>query len=170
MKKFFTLAFLTFSLAAFAQISTTRMNEMRINNTLAEVEKALGRKLEIAKKVDDYFYTIKINDKGSDFNLSFAEMVDDQGRTYYALYEISTKSPNIKTLSKIGVGSSLEDLWKAYKTYNISIWNSWDETPDKYSTKNRTFQLSDYDAGTVIYFELENDKVIEVTLSLYEGC
>lgn len=35
---------------SFGQISTTRMNEIRIENTLTQVEKALGKKLEIAKK------------------------------------------------------------------------------------------------------------------------
>jgi hypothetical protein len=170
MKKILPLAFFIFSISASAQISTTRMNEMRLNNTLAEVEKALGKKLEIAKKVDDYFYTIKINDKGSDFNLSFIENSDENGRTYYSLYEISTKSTQIKTLSKVGIGSSLDDLWKAYKNYNINLWNNWDEKTEKYSTKERTFQLSDFDAGTVIYFELENDKVVGVTISVHEGC
>jgi hypothetical protein len=170
MKKLLTLTIFALSLTAFSQISTSRMNEMRLNNTLAEVEKALGKKLEIAKKVDDYFYTIKINDKGSDFTLSFIENSDENGRTYYALYEISTKSANIKTLSKIGVGSTLEDLWKAYKSYTISIWNNWDEKTEKYSTKNRTFQLTDLELGTVIYFELENDKVVSVSISLNEGC
>lgn len=170
MKKSLFLLLLLISVISFAQISTTRMNEMRLNNTLQEVEKALGKKLEIAKKVDDYYYTIKINDKGSDFELSFVETTDDNGRTIYLLHQIVTKSSNIKTLSKIGVGSSLDDLLRAYKNYTISIWSSWDEKTEKTSKTNRTFQLSDHDFGSVIYFELVNDKVTEVTLGIFEGC
>ena len=86
------------------------------------------------------------------------------------LYSITTTTPKIKTLSNVGVGSSLEDLWKAYKNYNISIGNIWDEKTEKYTTTERVFQLNDYEVGTAIYFYLRNDKVYEITVSLHEGC
>lgn len=64
----------------------------------------------------------------------------------------------------------MEDLWKAYKNYNISIGNIWDEKTEKYTTTERVFQLNDYEVGTAIYFYLRNDKVYEITVSLHEGC
>lgn len=170
MKKYITLLSLSVGLFAFAQISTSRMNEMRLGNELPAVEKALGKKLDIAKKIDDYFYTITTQDKGAEFHLSFIESENEKEQPIYILHQITTKSKNIKTLSNIGIGSSLDDLWKAYRNYSISLWNSWDEKTEKFSTKNRTFQLSDHELGSVIYFDLENDKVVEITVTLYEGC
>lgn len=49
MKNTLSLLFLGMFIFSFGQIYTTRMNEMRIENTLAQVEKALGKKLEITK-------------------------------------------------------------------------------------------------------------------------
>lgn len=170
MKKLtLVVAFFLFQIS-FAQISTTRMNEIRIKNTLSEVEKALGQKLEISKKLDDWLYKVTINDKGTEFQLSFTEYTDESGKQIIELYEVSTQSKSIKTLSKLGVGSSIDDLWKAYKDYNISIWNSWDEKTEKYSTTERTFQLHDYDAGTALYFQIRNGVVYEISLSFFEGC
>ncbi len=170
MKKILLLFLLFMIQFSFGQISTTRMNEMRIKSTLPEVEKALGQKLEISKKLDDWLYKVTVNDKGSEFELSFTEYTDENGKQIIELYEITTKSTSIKTLSKLGVGSSLDDLWKAYKNYNISIWNSWDEKTEKYSTTERIFQLHDYDAGTALYFQLRNGVVYEISLSFFEGC
>ena len=170
MKIYYTLGFLLLFGFSFSQISTTRMNEMRINNTLPQIEKALGKKLEIARKVDDWLYTINISDKGSDLSLGFMESMDENDKTTFVLYEVKTKSTKIKTLSNLGVGSTLDELWKAYKNYNISVWQTWDEKTEKYSTTERVFQLNDHDASTAIYFYLRNDKVYEIVVTLQEGC
>lgn len=155
---------------SFAQISTTRMNEIRIASNLAEVETTLNQKLEISKKQDDWLYKTRVNHKGSEFELGFTEYVDENNQTKIELFEITTESASLKTLSQIGIGNSLEDLWKVYKNYNISVWSTWDESTEKYSKTERVFQLNDYDAGTVLYFYLRNDKVYKITLSFFEGC
>ena len=170
MKKVFLLFFTCLLSISFAQISTTRMNEIRIDSNLAEVETALGQKLEVSKKQDDWLYKTRVNHNGSEFELGFTEFMDENNQTQIELFEITTESASLKTLSKIGIGNSLDDLWKAYKNYNISVWATWDESTEDYSKKERVFQLNDYDAGTVLYFYLRNDKVYKITLSFFEGC
>ncbi|MBA5628541.1 hypothetical protein [Moheibacter lacus] len=152
------------------QISTTRMNDIRINSSLSEVETAVGQKLELSKKLDDWLYTTTVNQKGSEIELGFTQYTDENGQNTTQLYEIKTKSSNIRTLSKLGIGSSLDDLWKAYKNYNVSIWNAWNPDTEKYSTTERVFQLNDNDAATALYFYLRNGKVYEIVLSFNEGC
>lgn len=170
MKKIFTLLTLGIFSFGIAQISTTRMNEMRLNNTLQQVEKALGQKLEITKTGDDWLFYVKVTDKGADFTLGFLESINESNSNELVLYEIKTNSSEIKTLSKLGVGSSIDDLWKAYKNYNISVWQMWDEIEDSNSKTDRVFNIQDHDAGTSLYFYLRNNKVYEIVIGVYEGC
>ncbi|MGB6082932.1 hypothetical protein [Moheibacter sp.] len=170
MKKIFLLIFFLLIQYSFGQISTTRMNEIRLQSSLADIENALGQKLDLSKKLEEWFYSTKVTHKGSEFLLNFSEYSDENNQMKIQLFEISTQSASVKTLSNIGVGSSLEDLWKAYKNYNISIWRLWDDKSEKYSTTERVFQLNDYEAGTALYFYLRNDKIYKITLSFSEGC
>lgn len=170
MKKTFTILLFVASLALSAQISTTRMNDLKLGMSLSEVESKLGKPLELTKGENDYGYVTKISHKGADFSVRFIENQNESGMTYYSLYEVETTSSAVKTLSKVGIGSSLDDLWKAYKNYSISIWKMWDEKTESYSTQERVFQLQDNDASTVLYFYLKNDKVYKISLNYNEGC
>ncbi|SMC51202.1 hypothetical protein [Moheibacter sediminis] len=170
MKKTFTILLFAASLALSAQISTTRMNDLKLGMSLSEVESSLGKPLELTKGENDYGYVTKISHKGAEFSVRFIENQNESGMTYYSLYEVETVSSAVKTISKIGIGSSLDDLWKAYKNYSISVWKGWDENTEKYSTTERVFQLQDNDAATVLYFYLRNDKVYKISLNYFEGC
>lgn len=170
MKGFFITFFSLLSFLLSAQISTTRMNDLRLGMSINETESLLGSPLELTKSENDWGYTTKISHNGTDFTIRFVENTNENGATDYGLYEIETTSTNIKTLSKIGVGSSLDDLWKAYKNYSISIWKSWDERTESYSNTERVFQLHDNDTATTIYFHLRNDKVYKILVTYFEGC
>lgn len=170
MKKTFTILLFAASLALSAQISTTRMNDLKLGMSLSDVESSLGKPLELTKGENDWGYVTKISHKGAEFSVRFIENQNESGMTYYSLYEVETTSSAVKTLSKVGVGSSLDDLWKAYKNYSISIWKGWDEKSESYSTQERVFQLQDMDASTVLYFYLKNDKVYKISLNYFEGC
>lgn len=170
MKKTFTILLFTASLTLSAQISTTRMNDLKLGMSLSEVESSLGKPLELTKGENDWGYVTKISNKGVEFSVRFIENQNENGMTYYSLYEVETTSASVKTLSKVGVGSSLDDLWKAYKNYSISVWKGWDEKTEKYSTTERVFQLQDNDASTVLYFYLKNDKIYKISLNYFEGC
>lgn len=170
MKKTFTILLFAASLVLSAQISTTRMNDLKLGMSLSEVESTLGKPLELTKGENDWGYVTKISNKGAEFSVRFIENQNESGMTYYSLYEVETTSAAVKTLSKVGIGSSLDDLWKAYKNYSISIWKSWDDKSENYSTNERVFQLQDMDASTVLYFHLKNDKVYKISLNYFEGC
>lgn len=170
MKKYLFSLFLVVASLSFAQISTQRMNDIRLRTKLSEVEKTVGQKLELAKKMDDWLYKTTVSHKGAELELGFNQFTDENGQVRIELYEISTTSTAIKTLSKVGVGSSLDDLWKAYKNYSVSIWSTWDEKTEKYSTTERVFQLNDNDEGNALYFYLRNGVVYQIILTFFEGC
>lgn len=76
------------------------------------------------------------------------------------LSSISTTSKNIKTLSGIGIGSTLEDLWKAYSSkYNVFL--------DKSNNNNREFRIDDRENGVILTFSLKNEIVTTIRLSSY---
>jgi len=170
MKKISTLFFLLLVTVSMAQISTTRMNDLNVRAKLSEIETILGEKLELSKKENDWLYTTTVNHKGAELHLSFMDYHDELEGTVFQLFLISTDSNSLKTLSNLGVGSSLEDLWKAYKHYNISIWNEWDENLQKFTPEERVFQISDYDAETALFFHIKNNRVYKISVSFFEGC
>lgn len=173
MKKIFPLLFGLLFLSAQAQITTGRINDIRLNKTQEEIEKTIGQKLKLKADEYDWMSYAEINHKGIQMKLGFVKLVTEEGTAeYYTLYEIRTSSPNIKTLSGIGVGSSLDDLWNTYKKdFNLSVWFQWDDKIQDTSKKKRMFELTGMEEYTVIRFYLDNDKITEIVVSVSEdGC
>lgn len=170
MKTFISFFIFAVMISTNAQISTTRMNDLKLGMSLSDAEGVVGKPFELSKGENDWGYVTTISHKGAELKVMFTENRNENDMVYYSLYQIETTSSNIKTLSKIGVGSSLDDLWKAYKNYSISVWKSWDSDNEKYSDNERVFQLQDNDASTVLYFYLRNDKVYKISLNYFEGC
>lgn len=150
------IGFIMFSAIGFAQISTMRMNELKIGMRPSEVMKLFGNKpMAIA---DDN--ETKISLKGIDYTIEIRSgyLSKTENDTY--LSSISTTSKNIKTLSGIGVGSSLEDLWKAYsEKYNVFL----NKSLDNY----REFRIDDQENGTILLFQLRNEIVTKIELNSY---
>ena len=145
-----------FSVIGFAQISTMRMNELKIGMRPSEVLKLSGNKpMAIA---DDN--ETKIALKGIDYTIEMRSgyLSKTENDTY--LSSISTTSKNIKTLSGIGVGSSLDDLWKAYSSkYNVYL--------DKSNNNYREFKIDDKENGVIMNFNLKNEIVTKIELNSY---
>lgn len=154
----------------FSQISTTRMNDLRLEMKLSEVEQVIKKPIELSKNDTEWGYVATIDYNGSIIKLIFSEFSDENGNISFRLNQLETTSTKIKTLSKLGIGNSIDDLWKAYKNYTVSVWKEWDMQTEKYSETNRIFQLIDTDAGTVLNFFLQNNKVYKITLGYNEGC
>lgn len=150
------LGFFLLSVVGFGQISTTRMNELKIGMRPSEVLKLLGNKpVAIADENET-----KITLRGIDFTIEIRSgyLSKTENDTY--LSSISTRSKNIKTLSGIGIGSSLEDLWKAYSSkYNVLL--------DKSNNNNREFRIDDRENGVILSFSLKNEIVTTIGLSSY---
>lgn len=154
--RFTFLGFFLLSAFGFAQISTTRMNELKIGMRPFEVLKLLGE--EIAAIVDEGETNVTL--KGIDYTIEIRSgyLSKTENDTY--LSSISTTSKNIKTLSGIGIGSTLEDLWKAYSSkYNVLL--------DKSNNNNREFRIDDRENGVILTFSLKNEIVTTIRLSSY---
>lgn len=150
------IGFLIFSGIGFAQISTMRMNELKIGMRPSEVMKLLGNKpMAIADNSET-----KITLKGIDYIIEIRSgyLSKTDNDTY--LSSISTTSKNIKTLSGLGVGSSLEDLWKTYSSkYNVFL--------DRSDNNYREFRIDDKENGMILNFNLKNEIVTKIELNSY---
>ncbi|MGV0925147.1 hypothetical protein [Empedobacter tilapiae] len=150
------LGFFLLSVVGFGQISTTRMNELKIGMRPSEVLKLLSNKpVAIADENET-----KITLKGIDYTIEIRSGYLSKTEKDTYLSSISTRSKNIKTLSGIGIGSSLEDLWKAYSSkYNVLL--------DKSNNNNREFRIDDRENGVILTFSLNNEIVTTIGLSSY---
>lgn len=144
------------SIVGFGQISTTRMNELKIGMRPSEVLKLLGKKPAAIVDEGETNFTLK----GIDYTIEIRSgyLSKTENDTY--LSSISTTSKNIKTLSGIGIGSTLEDLWKAYSSkYNVLL--------DKSNNNYREFRIDDRENGVILTFSLKNEIVTIIGLSSY---
>ena len=150
------LGFLLLSVVGFGQISTTRMNELKIGMRPSEVLKLLGNKPVAIADENETKITLREIDYTIEIRSGYLSKTEND--TY--LSSISTRSKNIKTLSGIGIGSSLEDLWKAYSSkYNVLL--------DKSNNNNREFRIDDRENGVILSFSLKNEIVTTIGLSSY---
>lgn len=163
--------------ASFAQenfdVSTIRIGAFTINMKSKDVEKVTKTKLTAFTGQDDYYKTNKINYFGETIEIIISQTSDDKGQYDggYQIYSLMTKSKKFRTKSGMGVGSTKDELFEAYKNYpNFSVNQMWDEKTDKYSTAKSNFSLTDNDAGTLLSFILINNIVTEISVYMNEGC
>lgn len=132
------------------------MNELKIGMRPSEVLKLLCKKP--AAIVDEGETNITLNGIDYAIEIRSGYLSKTENDTY--LSSISTTSKNIKTLSGIGIGSTLEDLWKAYSSkYNVLL--------DKSINNNREFRIDDRENGVILTFSLKNEIVTTIGLSSY---
>lgn len=173
MKKTFSLLFALLFLSVQAQITTGRINDIRLNKTLDEIERTLDQKLKLKPDEYDWMSYAEINHNGIQMQLGFIKRSNEEGTSEdYILYEIRTSSPNVKTLSGIGVGNSIDDLWNTYKKdFNLSVWFTYDDEIQDISKKKRIFELIGIEEYTAIRFYLDNEKITEIVVLVSEnGC
>ena len=84
----------------------------------------------------------------------------------FEVYTVSSVSAQLSTLSGIKIGSSLDDLWKAYKKYDISVQDIFEDDETK---SVRAFAINDLDNGCTLDFYLKNNKVVKMVLSNESG-
>ncbi|KIA88772.1 hypothetical protein [Kaistella jeonii] len=178
MKKLLFLFFLTFGItSSFAQenfdVSTLRIGAFTIHMKAKEVEKVNKSKLVAFNGQDDYQKTNKVNYAGETIEIIISQTSDDKGQYDggYQIFSLMTKSKKFRTKSGMGVGSTKDQLFEAYKNYpNFSVTQMWDEKTEKFSTTRSNFTLTDNDAGTLLSFTLINNVVTEISVYLNEGC
>lgn len=154
--KYITYLLFCFSTFCFAQISTTKMNELKIGMRPAQIMKLLGNKPTAI--ADNNETNIKVNGINYTIYIQEGYLSKGEGDTY--LGSISTTSKVIKTLSGVGVGSTVEDLWNAYSSkYNVFL--------SKPENNFREFRIQDEENGTMLIFELKNEIVTKININSY---
>ena len=124
MKKLLFLFFLLSELShTFAQenfdVSTLRIGPFTLKMKDKAVEKISNTKLQFLPTENEYTKNNKINYLGENVEITINQSYDDQGKTdgSYQIYSLSTKSKKFRTKSGMGVGSTKDQLFEAYKNY-----------------------------------------------------
>lgn len=171
MKKIFSTAFIITSLFAYSQnfeLSTIRIGDFKLFNDKTTVDEFVKKTLPVDGPLDGFN---KVSYNGENIEVYFVENFYKQQNptAKNIIFGLSTASRAFKTKSGMGVGSSREELINAYKSYpNFSVFTYKDES--RPSVTFSTLSLKDNDAGTSINFNLENNIVVKVHVSIEEGC
>ncbi|WP_413532558.1 hypothetical protein [Empedobacter brevis] len=172
MKKIFFITAFIAGIALQAQVSTTRINDLKLGMKLSELEKLIGQKLKL--KLNEYGYPdgdVKIVSKGITYKVGFTTNGEEGiNPSVFTVYSIKSSDSSLKTLSGIKIGSSLDELINKYKNLNISIYDGYDDKTDKRTKAFRYFNVDDYDNGSMLQFYLVNDKVVSFDVMYNEGC
>lgn len=171
MKKILFIAAFVVGIASQAQVSTTRINDVKLGMKLSELEKLTGQKFKL--KLNEYGYPdgdLTIVSKGVTYKVGLTLNGESAGQETLTIYSIKSSDSTLKTLSGIKIGSSLDELISKYKNLNIEIFDGYDENTEKRTKAFRYFNVEDYDAGTLLQFKLVNDKVVSFDVMYNEGC
>jgi len=151
-------------------ISTMRMGPFKLNTTKADIEKAIGQKLQSRSK--EYFDTADVNYGGVKYTLVFNQEYSEDPKKVapWKLYGVSSITTTLKTKSMIGIGSTKAEILLAYDKFDITIYNDYDyKTKGNAKDKIQFIKLSDFDADTQITFTTENRIVKKIEVTVYEG-
>jgi hypothetical protein len=155
---------------SFAQVSTIRMNDFRLGDEISDVEKLIGKTINLNLENGYQSEPGYVIYKGVVYEVYFYPTYDDNGRVDdLTLYSIRSKDKTLKTTSGIKIGSTFDELLSKFKNYNIEINDSWDDNGIRTKTE-RLFKINDSDSGTYLLFTLKDEKVIEFYISYNEGC
>jgi hypothetical protein len=178
MKKFFSLLIITVitTLNLRAQdanvISTMRMGVFKLKSTTAEIEKAVGQKIKVNHKQDNYLDTAKIMHNQAHYILSFIKRYNENTSApeVWELYAVSSANIALKTKSGIGINNTKAEILFTYDKNDITITNDW-EYKEKGNTKDKIqfVTLNDYEASTTLVFKTENRIVKSIEVRVYEG-
>lgn len=171
MRKIFFIAAFVVGIASQAQVSTTRINDVKLGMKLSELEKLIGQKVKV--KLNENGYPdddVTIVSKGVTYKVNLIGDGESTSLANFKIYTVKSSDSSLKTLSGIKVGSSLDELLSKYKNLNISIYDGYDDKGEKRTKAFRYFNIEDYDAGTLLQFKLVNDKVVSFDVMYNEGC
>ena len=151
--------FLLFTSAVFAQkVTTSKFGDISYKMTQMHVATLTPDKLAVydVNNPEMPEHEIEINE--IKYHISYYKNLVDKR---FDVYEVSSTSSKLSTLSGIKIGSSLDDLWKVYKKYDISVQ---DILEDNETKSVRTFTINDLDNGCTLNFYLKNNKIVKMAL------
>ena len=171
MKKLLTTSLVFSWILFYAQnfdLSTLRIGEFKVYQDKKQAKEVAKKKLILDNGVDSYNMVDYYGEKIALY--CSTNYFENQNKTIKeVVYSIKTKSKKFKTKSGMGVGSTREELINTYKNYpNFSLFSYKDDANPKLI--HASFSLKDTDAGTSLYFTLENNIVTEIMVTIEEGC
>lgn len=183
MKLILTLLICFITVAGYGQtpandyvVTLNGIGPFKLDMKKSEVEKILNQAIQTphSSKKDDYDNdTVTLKYKEVDITFVFYKKSIDQTKTEISIYSISGKSPLFKTKSGVAPGDDKLKIISTYNDYNMNIYRAYDKNekgdyvPSK--TKWIILLMGENNPGT-IEFKLDNNKLIEFTVGIYEGC
>ena len=161
--KYIVPALLMFSTSILAQkISTAKFGDIAYNMSQREVA-SLSNKLALYDTTNEQMPEQDIVINGIKYHVSY---YNNLKKKQFEVYMVSSTNPSLSTLSGIKIGSTLSDLWKIYKKYDISVQNIFEDEETK---STRVFTINDLDNGCNLDFYLKNNKVVKIALMNESG-
>ncbi|WP_312556781.1 hypothetical protein [Empedobacter brevis] len=151
------------SLLLAQKVTTSKFGEIVYTMSQKQVAALTPDKLAVYEVTNKYMPEQDIIVHGIKYHISYYK---NMKTNQFEVYTVSSSDQKLSTLSGIKVGSTLEDLWKNYKKYDISIQEG---REDEETKSTRVFMINDIDNGCTLSFYLKNNVVVKMMLSNESG-
>lgn len=149
--------FLLLSIWVTAQkVSTTAFGDIQMTLSDWQVNQLVKDKLLVLDVSEPEMPNQNIQVNGVDYHIIYFKNLRTKK---LSIMYVSSESTKLKTLSGIGIGSSVNELWQKYKNYHIAYASN--------GGNEKTFTLYDHDHQTELQFIVKNQKVTKITLFNY---
>ncbi|WP_334125674.1 hypothetical protein [Empedobacter brevis] len=146
------------SLLLAQKVTTSKFGEIVYTMSQKQVAALTPDKLAVYEVTNKYMPEQDIIVHGIKYHISYYK---NMKTNQFEVYTVSSSDQKLSTLSGIKVGSTLEDLWKNYKKYDISIQEG---REDEETKSTRVFMINDIDNGCTLSFYLKNNVVVKMML------
>jgi hypothetical protein len=177
MQTWIILCMLSLLNAAYAQniipVSSTGIGEIKINMTLAQVEKTIGQAITLpASHEESYaFDSVQVNYKGIVLDLAFYTAGDDEnGKPKKMVYGLSASHQSLQTRSGFTLGSDKFDIVKKLDGMYLNLQPDWRMEEKAEKAKFSVLILTDGENGTQLMMYFENNKLTGFHITIHEGC
>lgn len=153
------------------QVSLSGIGAIKVDMSKTALEKLINSKITITTiNKDDYIIdTIKIIYGHIDLEVAFYNKYISGDNYETSIHSISGRSPLLKTKSGIGIGDDKIKIIKTYETYYLEIFPIFTDEKNTLKSKSQVTLHGDAQPN-IIVFDLEDNKVVSFTVSIFEGC
>ena len=158
LSRFFSIlgCFLLFTSIIFAQkVTTSKFGDISYEMTQKQVAALTANKLALYDVNNPEMPEQDIELNGIKYHISYYRNLKTK---QFEVYMVSSVSAQLSTLSGIKIGSSLDDLWKAYKKYDISVQDIFEDDETK---SFRAFAINDLDKDQMLINAVTCLEVVE---------
>jgi hypothetical protein len=137
-----------------------------------QLEKTLGKKIPLTNLRDtvsgSWMDSAFIKYKEADIRLTFERSFDEHDNTFMRMTTIETSSPLCKTIEGVGIGSSKQEIIKAFPGNRLSMNHGFEKDTDTIPAKSLyVITVRQNREGPQIIFYLKNNKVRSIEVGSY---